>query len=290
MDQRVGRPLELRRIHRRTLLGGFAIGTVSLLLAACGGAPDATTPGTVAATTASGASAVPTAAGGGVSAATAAAQVATPGASANPSVSGATPATALASPTATRRTVAARGELRLALGFDFPAKIDALKDTHLLPYGMLETLTRQTPQNTLEPWLAERVVSVDPTTWRVTLRQGAKFWDGSSVTADDVIAAFKKNWEAFPDGKGIISTDTQMTAVDPRTVEFKTPAPSGIFPYALSLTNFAIHTPSTAGGADGGIMTGPYRPTKFTVDNELILAPFAEHWGGTPPIAQISIR
>ncbi len=290
MDQRMEQPIGLRRLHRRTLLGGFALGTVGVLLAACGGAPETTTPGTGAATTASGANTVPTAAGGGVSAATAVARVTPQGASASPSVSGATPAAALASPTATRRTAAARGALRLALGFDFPAKIDALKDTHLLPYGMLETLTRQTPQNTLEPWLAERVVSVDPTTWRVTLRQGAKFWDGAPVTADDVIAAFKKNWAAFPDGKGIISTDTQLTAVDPRTIDFKTPTPSGIFPYALSLTNFAIHKPSTAGGADGSIMTGPYRPTKFTVDNELVLAPFADHWGGTPPIAQISIR
>ena len=197
---------------------------------------------------------------------------------------------ALVAPAATRRMATPRGELRLALGFDFPAKIDALKDTHLLPYGMLETLTRQTPQNTLEPWLAERVASIDPTTWRVTLRQGAKFWDGSAVTADDVIGAFKRNWDAFPDGKGIISPETRLTAIDPRIVEFTTPAPSGIFPYALSLTNFAIHKPSTAGGADGGIMTGPYRPTKFVVDNELIVAPFAEHWGGMPPIARISIR
>jgi len=279
-----------RLIRRRTILGGFAIGTVGVLLAACGSsAPTTAAPGTVAATAAGGPSTAPTAAGGGVSAATAA-HVTTLGASASPSLSGATPAAALASPTAARRTAAARGELRLALGFDFPAKIDALKDTHMLSYGMLETLTRQTPQNTLEPWLAERVVSVDPITWRVTLRQGAKFWDGSAVTADDVITAFKKNWDAYPDGKGIISTDTQLTAIDPRTIEFKTPAPSGIFPYALSLTNFAIHKPSTVGGADGGIMTGPYRPTKFTVDNELVLAPFADHWGGTPPLAQIGIR
>jgi len=291
MDQRVERPIQPRRIHRRTVLGGFAIGAVGVLLAACGGNAPATTASDAGeATTASGASTVPTPAGGGESAATAAARVTTPGTNASPSVSGAIPAAALASPSATRRTAAARGELRLALGFDFPAKIDALKDTHMLPYGLLETLIRQTPQNTLEPWLAERVAGVDPTTWRVTLRQGAKFWDGSVVTAADVIAAFKKNWDAFPDGKGIISPDTQMTAIDPRTVEFKTPAPSGIFPYALSLTNFAIHKPSTAGGADGGITTGPYRPTKFTVDNELIVEPFADHWGGTPPIARISIR
>jgi len=287
-----------RLVHRRTVLSGFAIGGVGLVLVACGGTAP-TTPAAGGASTAPTSGAVPptaTTASSAASAvsATGAATVA-PRATATTGTLAATPgapssAVLFASPTVTRRTAAARGELRLALGFDFPAKIDALKDTHMLPYGMLETLTRQTPQNTLEPWLAERVVGVDPTTWRVTLRQGAKFWDGAPVTADDVIAAFKKNWDAFPDGKGIISPDTQLTAIDPRTVEFKTPAPSGIFPYALSLTNFAIHKPSTAGGADGGIMTGPYRPTKFTVDNELLLAPFADHWGGTPPIARIGIR
>lgn len=280
MDQHGDNPVSRPRLHRRTLLGGFAIGAVGVLLAACGGtAPATSAPMDIPTATTSGAgAAAPTG--------TASIASATTGASRTTATTGAMPST----PVATRRTAAARGELRLALGFDFPAKLDALKDTHMLPYGMLETLTRQTPQNTLEPWLAERVASVDPTTWRVTLRQGAKFWDGSSVTADDVIAAFKKNWDAFPDGKGIISPDTQMTAIDPRTVEFKTPAPSGIFPYALSLTIFAIHKPSTAGGADGGVMTGPYRPTKFTVDNELIVEPFADHWSGTPPIARISIR
>ena len=280
MDQHGDNPVSRPRLHRRTLLGGFAIGAVGVLLAACGGtAPATSAPMDIPTATTSGAgAAAPTG--------TASIASATTGASRTAATTGAMPST----PVATRRTAAARGELRLALGFDFPAKLDALKDTHMLPYGMLETLTRQTPQNTLEPWLAERVASVDPTTWRVTLRQGAKFWDGSSVTADDVIAAFKKNWDAFPDGKGIISPDTQLTAIDPRTVEFKTPAPSGIFPYALSLTIFAIHKPSTAGGADGGVMTGPYRPTKFTVDNELIVEPFADHWSGTPPIARISIR
>ena len=303
MDQQADSPSTARLVYRRTVLSGFAIGAVGVLLAACGGTVPAT-PATGAPSTVPAGGVVPptattvpavgavgaTSTVSATSAATAAPR-ATPTTGALAATPGATSgAIVFASPTVARRTAAARGELRLALGFDFPAKIDALKDSHLLPYGMLETLTRQTPQNTLEPWLAERVASIDPTTWRVTLRQGAKFWDGAPVTADDVIAAFKKNWEAFPDGKGIISPDTQMTAIDPRTVEFKTPAPSGIFPYALSLTNFAIHKPSTAGGPDGGIMTGPYRPTKFTVDNELLLAPFTDHWGGTPPIAQIGIR
>ncbi len=269
-----------RRLQRRTFLGGVAFGGVSILLAACGDAMP--TPGVAPA-------------GSATVAATSMAPASSPAMSSSSASAGspASPTRAMGlagTPTVARRTAAPRGELRLALGFDFPAKIDALKDTHLMPYGLLETLTRQTPQNTLEPWLAEQVTRVDPTTWRVTVRQGAKFWDGSAVTADDIIAAFQKNWAGFPDAKGIISPDTKMTAIDQRTVEFKTPAPSGIFPYALSLTLFGIHKPSTPGGADGGILTGPYRATKLVVDNELTLEPFADHWGGPAPIAKISIR
>jgi peptide/nickel transport system substrate-binding protein len=43
-------------------------------------------------------------------------------------------------------------------------------------------------------------------------------------------------------------------------------------------------------GADASILTGPYRPTKLTVDTELLLEAFREHWAGPPPIARIQFR
>lgn len=256
-----------RIVSRRAFLAGSAAVAVSSLLAACGngGSTASDTPKPAAPTVAS------------------ATSVATRGGT----TTGAPTVAAAATP---RPATQPKGELKLALGFDFPAKIDALKDTHLSPYGLFETLTRPTPQNKLEPWLAQGVTNVSPTTWRVALRPNAKFWDGAPVTADDVIAAFKKNWDAFPDTKGLISPDTKMTAVDALTVEFITPQPSAIFPFALSLTSFGIHKPSTPGGADGAIMTGPYKATKLVVDNELDLEPFMDHWGGPPPLAKITMR
>src|SRR5205085_746907 len=139
----------------------------------------------------------------------AASAAATTAASTGGATSGTPAVAAAASP---KPATASKGELKIALGFDFPAKIDALKDTHLSPYGMLESLMFQTPQT------------------------------------------------------------------------------SAIFPYALTLTSTAIHKPSTPGSADAAIMTGPYKPTKLVVDNELDLEPFAGHWGGTPPIAKITMR
>ncbi len=178
------------------------------------------------------------------------------------------------------------GRLRLAIGFDFPARIDALEDHHLTPYGMLECLTRLTPDNTLEPWLAESVTNTDPTTWRIVLRD-ATFWDGSPVTADDVIAALKKSYDAYPDNAGLISLDTTMTAVDARTIDFVTPEPTGFLPHALVLSKFPVFKVAPDGTAS--ILTGPYQPTGLVVDTRLDLVPYVDHWSGIPAIANITI-
>src|SRR5260370_1350780 len=107
-------------LSRRAILVYTATASVSAILAACGGNSTATdTP-------------KPAARRGGATNA--------------PAPTAAAPANAAASP---RAAGSSKGELKLALGFDFPAKINALKDTHLSPYGMLETLTRATPENKL---------------------------------------------------------------------------------------------------------------------------------------------
>lgn len=114
--------------------------------------------------------------------------------------------------------------------------------------------------------------------------------DGSPVSASDVVAAFAANYVAYPDGDKLISKDSQFTAVDPLTVEVKTPAPTGVFPNALTSSNFIISKSSSTNGSDGTILTGPYRATSFNVDSDLSLQPFVEHWAGTPPIASITVK
>lgn len=272
-------PVSSRRFVLRTALVGAASLAGSAVLAACG---DAATPTTTSAPTSQ--PVTPPAAG---------APTVTP--SLSPTTASTTGTTAVAPTGATvpatmSAATAPKGELKLAVGNDFPTKLDALKFANVSLYGMSEMLNRLTPTGKIEPWLAESVVNVNPMTWRVTLRQGVKFWDGSPLMAEDVIAAFRKNWEANADANGLISKETKMTAVDTRTVEFVTPQPTGIFPNALSLPLFSVHKPSMPGANDGTVFTGPYRPTRFVVDNEFTLEPFREYWGGTPPIAKITVR
>jgi peptide/nickel transport system substrate-binding protein len=187
------------------------------------------------------------------------------------------------------QTTSPTGELRIAVA-SFPNSMDALKETNVLRFGVGETLMRLTPTYGLEPWLADHIQNVDPLTWHVVLRPNALFHDGSPVTADDVVAAFARNYQIYPDGSALISKDSQITALDATTVEFKTPQPTGVFPNALTSSNFIIHKPATPGGTDGTILTGPYRATQLNVDSDLTLEPFTDHWAGIPPIGRITIK
>jgi len=180
-----------------------------------------------------------------------------------------------------------RGELRLAFGIHMPGTLDATKDGFALVFvGVGETLMRINRQLKPEPWLAESVTQVDPTTWRVKLRPQAKFHDGSPVTAEDVAASFRRSWETQPTANTFIPKDTQVQVVDPLTLEFRTARPVGGFLNSLAAFQFVVHKPGTGGAS----MTGPYRPVRFETDNLLELEAFREHWGGPPPIARISIK
>jgi peptide/nickel transport system substrate-binding protein len=182
------------------------------------------------------------------------------------------------------RPALSTGELKMAIDGEFPATLDATRNAYqLLRLGVAETLTRVTPQNKLVPWLAREVTAVDPSTWRVALRPNAKFWDGSPVTAQDVLAAFQANWAAYPAAHGLLDKSTQIKVVDPSTLEFKTPEPMGSFPNAISAQFFLVHK-------DGTTMTGPYKPINLAVGQALDAEAFADHWDGPPPLARLSVR
>ncbi|MDQ6673790.1 MAG: ABC transporter substrate-binding protein, partial [Chloroflexota bacterium] len=202
----------------------------------------------------------------------------------------ATPTTTKSSPTSAAAGAAAvrpaqpTGELKLAIDGEFPATLDATRNGYqLVRLGIAETLTRLTPQMKLVPWLAREVTNVDPSTWRVSLRPNAKFWDGSPVTAQDVQNAFQANWAAYPAASGLLSKDTQIKVVDATTLEFKTPDPIGNLPNVISAQFFIVHK-------NGTTMTGPYRPTNIAVGQELNADAFVDHWDGPPPLAKLTVR
>ncbi len=209
----------------------------------------------------------------------------------------AAPTTSAADPTVTPAadapTVApvaiGSGELRIGTGLSIPTSLIATQGQNgfnMITYGAGETLLRFTPEQQLEPWLAESVERTDARTWTVKLRDGITFHDGSPLNAQAVAESFVSSWSNLPGAATFIPSDTQVLVRDNLTLTFTTPEPLGSFRYSLANWNFVIHK---APVNDISIMTGPYRPVSLVVDQEFVLERFADYWGRSPALERIRV-
>ncbi|GGM80078.1 ABC transporter substrate-binding protein [Dactylosporangium sucinum] len=128
----------------------------------------------------------------------------------------------------------------------------------------LDPITRQ-------PYLAlaaaQPTVSADGLTWTVQLREGAKFSDGSSVTADDVAWSFQRALD--PANKalmaGFITFVDKVTAKDQRTAEFTLKHPFSLFPQRIAVIKIVPKAKTGDAAASKAFDTAPIGSGPFTV-------------------------
>jgi peptide/nickel transport system substrate-binding protein len=89
----------------------------------------------------------------------------------------------------------------------------------------------------LEPQLAVSWQQIDATTWRVKLRPGVKFHDGTPFTADDVVFSYQRAAEPTSQLRVYSNAAGVAKKIDDLTVEFKTPGPNPIFLEHLATIN-----------------------------------------------------
>jgi peptide/nickel transport system substrate-binding protein len=154
-----------------------------------------------------------------------------------------------------------------------------------MAFGVAESLTRVTPQMKIEPWLASKVESVDDLTWRVTIRDGVTFSDGSAVDAAAVKASLERSIEKQAATSTLIPKGTRFTA-DGRKLEIRTPDPIPSLNTSLSAYYFTIKKVAS----DGRILyTGPFIPTNFVEKQSVVLNAYDGYWGGAPSLKSIKI-
>lgn len=162
----------------------------------------------------------------------------------------------------------------------------------------------------LEPWLAEsHSVSADGLTWEFTLRAGAKFHDGSDITAEDVVYSFRRLLamrRAPAAAFTPVLTADAVTAVNPRTVRFVLSRPYAPFLAALPLVavvNPRVLAQHVAGDDWGSAWlaansagSGAYRvnPANYQARVSLDLERFPAHFtgfaGNPRPIEAVRVR
>jgi peptide/nickel transport system substrate-binding protein len=157
-----------------------------------------------------------------------------------------------------------------------------------------EYLTFSNEKLELEPQLAESwEPNEDGTVWTFKLRQGVRYHDGGTVTAQDVVATYDRL--ADPDvgsnalsALGGVLSKGNTRAVDDATVEFTLDAPNGGFPYLVSSDNYnAVILPASYGGDYAKTFpgTGPWRLERFQPNVGVSFVKNPDYWQRDQPLA-----
>jgi len=175
-------------------------------------------------------------------------------------------------------------------------------DTGSLVTGNIagEMLNRTTFRGTLVPELALSWSSnAAATIWTYKLRQGVRFQNGQAMTADDVVATFKRltdptsGSQALSAYKGVLSPDG-VQKVDSHTVAFHLDAPTGGFPFLTSSTTYqAIILPANyqLGTFEKTPQaTGAFKLVAYTPGVGATYQAFEGWWGGKPALDGVDLK
>ena len=146
----------------------------------------------------------------------------------------------------------------------------------------------------LEPQLAESwEPNEDGTVWTFKIRQGVKYHDGATMTAEDVVATFDRlsdpevGSNALSALGGVLSKGNTK-AVDESTVEFTLDAPNGGFPYLVSSDNYnAVILPASySGGFEENFNgTGAWKLDRYQPKVGVSFVKNPEYWDSGKPLA-----
>lgn len=164
---------------------------------------------------------------------------------------------------------------------------------------MFGRLIEQDANLQISPGLATEWKSVDETIWEIKLREGVKFHDGSTLTADDVIYSLERTDEVpnspAPFSDMVSSIDT-MDKIDDLTVRIRTkePAPAliedigRVFIISKAASEGKSSEDFNAGTATVG--TGPYKFVSFKPGESLTIEAFDGYWGDKPDFNEVEVR
>ncbi|MBB2944335.1 peptide/nickel transport system substrate-binding protein [Actinoplanes lutulentus] len=173
-----------------------------------------------------------------------------------------------------------------------PASLDPARtgdySANTVGTNLCESLLRLEPDFSTAPGLASAVTQKDPTTVVITLRDGVTFWDGSPLTAGDVVYSLKRNMDPklASYAAHVYASVTTIEETGPLevTVTFKTPDVQFIpdlagVPGSIIQEKFATKAGQAFGTASGGLMcTGPFQLGTWTSGQKISLKRYDAYW------------
>ncbi len=157
-------------------------------------------------------------------------------------------------------------------------------------YNVVEPLIAKDPtNNTLKPRLATSWERIDADNWRIKLREGVVFHDGTPFNSAAAKASIDRNWSkplsCGDRSKYFSDVALDVSTPDAHTLQIKTSLPDSILPMRLS--GLMIGAPSLSvekvlpAGA-GPVGTGPFVYESWQAGQQIVFKRNDKYWGPKP--------
>ena len=163
-------------------------------------------------------------------------------------------------------------------------------------YSMCESLLAQQPDGSITPGITT-LTRPDDTTMVFTITDGVTFWDGTPLTADDIVFSLQREMDPTLGGfYGLaFARVASIEPTAPNEVTIKLSQPDYFLEGELASTPgiivqkaFVEAAGAAFGTADGGTMcTGPFQFDSWNVGDRVTVKAFDGYWNGAPKVGQI---
>src|SRR5438477_882385 len=164
---------------------------------------------------------------------------------------------------------------------------------------IFDKLVQMDPDSKIIPGLATSWKPIDDKTWEFKLRKGAKFTNGTEVTAEDVVFSIDRV-PNVPNSPGPFTAYTKAIIakeiVDPYTIRFKYAAPYPLAPNDLStiyIVSKKIATGATTEDFNSGkaaIGSGRYKLVRYVSGDRVELTRNENYWVEKSPWQKVTFK
>lgn len=188
------------------------------------------------------------------------------------------------------------GEITVGIAQDLDDSLDphqtVAAGTREVLFNIFEGLVKPNSDGEMIPAVAEKyTLSEDGTTYTFTLREGVKFHNGQTVTAEDVVYSINR-CAAVPEGQekplvAAFSAVKSVEALDEKTVTVTIAQRDLEF---ISYMTAAIIPAGYADQATAPVGTGPFKFVSRTPQQDFVMERFEDYWGAPAWLDKVTYK
>jgi peptide/nickel transport system substrate-binding protein len=187
--------------------------------------------------------------------------------------------------------------LRIVTSFQIKS-LNPVDDGFWMPeFGVGELMMQFRADGKHYPWLLEEIEQIDAVTWRLQLREGITFQNGTPLNAAALAALINRQLELSSSAQSYFTAGTTAEATGELEVTLNTVAPNtAVIPALSDEAVFPVYDVAAVEAAGdnveqligAGIYTGPYSVASLN-DQEMVLKRYEGYWQGMPALPGISV-